>query len=75
MIKREVPPMKVVEPFDVIEDGEPRLFWRPERGEVDQLTFQGGEEALGQRVVLGVADRPRRERDPVLSAAEPECEV
>src|SRR5215203_3730793 len=52
-----VPPAGVVEALQVIEDRRAGLGAGGEPGPVQQLAFQGGEEALGDRVVIAVADR------------------
>ena len=43
--------------FDELKDGHPRLAVRSEATPIDQLAFEGGEETLAHRIVVGVADR------------------
>ena len=59
----------VVEDLDVLEDRGPRFGRARPVGAVDQLGLQGGEEALGHGVVVAVADRAHRRRDPGLAQA------
>ena len=49
-----VPAVGVVEAFQVVEDGYPGFGPGAEAVAVQQLAFQGGEEALGHGVVVGV---------------------
>ena len=51
---------RVVEAFDELKDGHPRLAVRSEAAPIDQLAFEGGEETLAHRIVVGVADRACR---------------
>src|SRR5271155_2015584 len=51
---------RVVEAFDELKDGHPRLAARSETAPIDQLAFEGGEETLAHRIVVGVADRACR---------------
>src|SRR5271163_5286046 len=53
---------RVVEAFDELKDGHPRLVVRSEAAPIDQLAFEGGEETL--------AHRSRRRRRPSLSMDE-----
>ena len=53
-----MPPAWIVPAFDELEDGLSCLGWISEALPVDQLTFQGGEEALAHGVVISVAGRP-----------------
>jgi hypothetical protein len=46
-----------VEAFDELKDGHPRLGVGSEAMSVDQRAFEGGEETLAHRIVVGVADR------------------
>src|SRR6266516_810814 len=52
--------VRVVPPVDVAEQCQLGLLTGTEAGAVDQLDLQGGEEVLGQRVVIAVADRAHR---------------
>ena len=51
---------RVVEAFDELKDGHPRLAVRSEAAPIDQLAVEGGEETLAHRIVVGVADRACR---------------
>src|ERR1700727_3609874 len=51
---------RVVEAFDELKDGDPRLAVRSEAAPIDQLAFEGGEETLAHCIVVGVADRTCR---------------
>ena len=55
-----MPAMRVIPPFNVGEESQPRFLMRTERSAIDQLTLKGGEEALAQRVVIAVARRSHR---------------
>ena len=55
--------VRVIPPFDVLEDRHAGLGLRRERALVDELAFEGGEEALGHRVVGAVANRTHRRDD------------
>src|SRR5918911_5686848 len=68
-----MPPMRVVEPLDVREEGGARLGVGPERVPRQQLTLQGGEEGLGDRVVVAVAARVHRGYDSRDLATLPEA--
>ena len=48
---------RIVPTFDELEDGHARLRLGAELAPVEQLAFEGGEEALAHRVVVGVTDR------------------
>jgi hypothetical protein len=48
--------LSVVEDLDVLEQGGARLRVRAEGVPGEQFTFQGGEEALGQRVIVARGD-------------------
>src|SRR5512134_213356 len=52
--------MRVVPAFEPVEDGELRLGLALEAASIEQLRFQGGEEALGHRVVVSVSNRAHR---------------
>ena len=60
---------RIVEAFDELEDGHPRLAVRSEATSIDQLAFEGGEETLAHRIVVGVADRACRRTNAGLLAA------
>ena len=50
----------VVPAFDELEDGHARLGLGPERPAVEQLAFEGGEEALHRCVIPAVAGTAHR---------------
>src|ERR1700683_5694221 len=50
----------MVEAFNELKDGHPRLAVRSEATPINQLAFEGGEETLAHRIVVGVADRACR---------------
>ena len=62
----------VVPSFDVLEDRHAGLGLAMEYAPVDELAFEGGEEALGHCVVKAVAHRTHRRYDAHLTAAFPE---
>ena len=47
---------RVVEAFDELKDGDPRLAVRSEATSIDQLAFEGGEETLAHGIVVSVAE-------------------
>jgi hypothetical protein len=51
-----------VEPADVLDDGEFKVRAGGPDSVGDQLGLDGVDEALGERVVVGVADRGRQPR-------------
>src|SRR5918992_1506662 len=51
-----VPPARVVEALDEVEDGHAGLGMGAELLAVEQLALQGGKETLGHGVVVGVPD-------------------
>ena len=53
-----MPAMRIIPSFNVREDSQPCFLMRTEGSAIDQLTLQGGEEALAQCVVIAVASRP-----------------
>ena len=53
-----MPAMRIIPPFNVGEDRQLCFLMRTEGSTIDQLTFERGEEALAQRVVIAVASRP-----------------
>ena len=61
--------MGVIPPFDVLEDGPARFGLGREPVAVEEFAFERGEEALGHRVVMAVADRAHRGDDAALAAA------
>ena len=56
----------VVEPAEVFDDGELELVAGVPDAVGDQLGLEAVDEALGQRVVVGVADRADRGEDAVI---------
>ena len=50
----------IVETFDELKDSRPRLAVRSETTPIDELAFEGDEETLAHRIVVGVADRACR---------------
>ena len=60
LTERRMASTAVVEALDVVEDREPRIGLGTERASVEQLTFEGGEEALAESVVVAIADRAHR---------------
>jgi len=69
-----VPSARVVPAFDPVKDRRPGFGLGVEPSAVEQLTFEGGEEALGHRIVVAVAHRPHRGADADLLAAAPEAD-
>src|SRR5262245_60296623 len=65
-------PMRVVPAFDELEHRDLRLGLVLEAPPLEQLAFQRREEALGDRVVVGIADRSHRGAYTHLPAAQPE---
>ena len=65
---------RVVEAFDELKDGHPRLAVRSEAARIDQLAFEGGEETLAHRIVVGVADRACRWTNAGFLAASAESD-
>ena len=59
----------IVEAFDELKDGHARLGVGSEAMSVDQLAFEGGEETLAHRIVVGVADGAGGWTNPGLLAA------
>lgn len=57
VVEGGVPTTRVVEAFDVVEDGHARFGLRAEAASVDELAFEAREEALAHSVVVRVADR------------------
>src|SRR5690606_27066068 len=67
--ERRVAPARVVEALDVVEDGGPGLGRIAEGMPIEQLALERGEEALGERVVVAVADRAHGGLDAGFAAA------
>jgi len=67
-----VPPVGVVEPFEVVEDRGTGLVSGSEGGPVEEFGLEGGEERFGYGVVMGVASPSHRHRDAGGSASSPE---
>ena len=65
---------RIVEAFDELKDGHPRLAVRSEAAPIDQLAFEGGEETLAHRIVVGVADRACRWTNAGFLAASAESD-
>src|SRR5438552_7766265 len=65
-------PPRIVPAFDEVEDGQARVGLRAEAFAIEQLTLERREEALAERVVVGVAHRAHRGPDAGLATAEPE---
>ena len=65
-------PLSVVPPVDEVEHRRAGVEWRRERDAVEELALERGEEALAERVVVAVADRPHRRTDARLPAPRPE---
>lgn len=64
-------PGRLVEPLDEVEHGHAGLGLGAEAAAIEQLALKGGEECLGQRVVVGVADRSRAGADAGFAASHP----
>ncbi len=56
----------MVQPADVFDDGEFELGAGAPHTVGDQLGLEAVDEALGERVVVGVTDRSDRRQDPVV---------
>jgi hypothetical protein len=52
-----MPPGRVVEALDEVEDGYASRGVGPEAVAIEQFALEGGEEALAHGVAIGVADR------------------
>ena len=70
--QRRVTPAPVVEALDELEDRHARLGVAAKAAPIQQLALQGREEALAQRVVVGIAHRAGRGSHASLLAARPE---
>ena len=66
--------MRVVPPLDELEDGEASLDLSREASAVEEFALEGGEEALAEGVVIGVAHGSHRRPDAGLAAPLPEGE-
>jgi hypothetical protein len=69
-----MPTVRVVPALDVLEDGHADRRLGREALAIEQLALERGEEALADRVVVGVADRAHRRADAHEFAASPEGE-
>src|SRR5213593_1048818 len=67
-----MPPARVVPALDEVEDGEACLGRCREPLPIEQLALERREEALAERVVVGIADRAHRGPGVGLTTAEPE---
>lgn len=70
--ERRVPAMRIIPTLDELEDSELRLRMRTKGVAVDQLTFQGCEEAFAHRIVEPIADRAHRWANASLFTAHAE---
>ena len=50
-------PSRIVPALDELEDGHPCFGMRPEPPALEQLAFEGREEALAHRIVVAIPDR------------------
>jgi hypothetical protein len=67
-----VPADRVVERFDVLEDGLGELVPRRPGSPVVEFCLEDGEEAFGQGVVVGIADGAHRGQEARLTESVPE---
>ena len=67
-----MPPPRIVPALDEVEDGEARLGRCREPLPIEQLALEGREEALAERVVVGIAHGTHRGPNAGLATAEPE---
>ena len=65
-------PLRIVEALDEVEHGHLRFGLRPEPLPVEELALERGEEALTERVVVGIAYGAHRGPHAHLLAAEAE---
>src|SRR5579872_4243842 len=65
----------IIEHFEELEDRRARLSLGAPLAGCDELTFEGGEEAFGQSVVVAVTRRAHRRNDARLMAALAEGEA
>ena len=70
-----MPPARIVEALDELEDGHARFGLRLEATPIEQLTFERGEETLRHRVVVGISDRPPELQDELNSLRRELSEV
>jgi hypothetical protein len=70
-----MPAAWVVPPLDVCEQREVCFRLGHPAAPIDQFTLECGEEALGHRVVVGIADRTHRMSQAHLSAAVAERNI
>jgi len=61
--------MRIVPTFDESKDSLACLGWVMEGVAIEQFTFQGGEEALTECIVIAIAHRAHRRTDPGISTA------
>src|ERR1700738_4859641 len=66
-------PHRIIPTLDVAEAGHLGLGLGCEPAAAEQLGLQGGEEALGHGVVVGVTDRPHGGANPCLATPLAEC--
>src|SRR3989442_654781 len=65
-------PVWIVPTLDEVKDGMSGLGLSRERAAIEQLTFEGREEAFAQRIVVGVAIRAHRGPNARLLASQAE---
>ncbi len=68
-----MPAMRIIPPFNVGEDSQPRFLVRTERSAIDQLALKGGEEALAKCVVIAVTGRSHRGTHASLTTTLSKC--
>ena len=56
--------MRIVPAFDELKNSQACLRWGVEGVAVEQLTFQSGEEALAEGIVVAISDGAHRRPDP-----------
>jgi hypothetical protein len=69
-----VPTTQIVEALDKLEDRHLRLSVGLEATALEQFALEGGKEALGHRIVIGIAYRTHRGAHACLPAAVAEGE-
>src|SRR5260370_25969935 len=74
IVQTRMPAVRVVTALDEVEDGHPGLGLGGEAAPVQQLALEGGEEALTEGVVIGVAHAAHGRADTGLATAEPKGE-
>ena len=67
-----MPPSRIVEALDEVEDPDPRLALGAEADAIEQLALERGEEALTHCIVVAVAHRSHRRLDAGLATPQPE---